>query len=194
MKTNSFCSEEQKQSNTFLVIFQYMNSPNDSPAKTASGKDCKKCIQKGSMCVQHGGSRSPRGSSPTVRGSTAASPKKVSPRRVSSISPKKVNQGANEWEKSKFMRELTEKLESLAISPKKGSPKSKTSPKKGTIFLSLKLNSRRLLRLSLHFSGNVHRRPALVYCSRSIVQICSMITIGSDRRTLFGLDFRYLRL
>jgi hypothetical protein len=60
----------------------------NSPSKTASGKDCKKCIKKGSTCAQHGGSKN-------------SSPKK-------------------DWEQSKFTREITEKLESLAL---KGSPK-----------------------------------------------------------------------
>lgn len=110
----------------------------NSPAKTSSGKSCKKCIQKGSKCVQHGGSSSPKKSPKKVvsrtspksskrsseeetfdvfltrssgsrsGGSRSGSPKHK-PARFSSPSKK----AQEDWEMAKFKRELTEKLEKL---------------------------------------------------------------------------------
>lgn len=94
----------------------------NSPAKTSSGATCKKCLQKGSRCAQHSKSSSPKSSrSPK---SKKASPKRASP---SSAKAGKTFIDQISWERSKFDRELTEKLEKLAIkSPKKASPRGST--------------------------------------------------------------------
>lgn len=121
----------------------------NSPAKTSSGKSCKKCMQKGSKCVQHGGSPSPKKSSKKVvsksspksskrssneetfdvfltrsSGSRSGSPKKKPARFSSPNSPSKKAQ--EDWEMAKFKRELTEKLEKLETrkSPAKSPVKS----------------------------------------------------------------------